>query len=251
MKTPIVEEEDRLRAALATVTAERDRLLERERHFASVLSVADGGKYRSDWDGAISRVLKELDEAREKSRVLADRAQVYILERDRARTESEAALDEAICLAEEAVHLEALRDNADRDRDAALSNWKRCAADLATETERANRAEERAERMGREWSAKCESSARKEANLRAQIERAESAESRVRSLEEGRGQTLAEVDRMLGRVVAGKVCGLEGLALSGPERDDWIVRTTTRKTISLVREQLRLLSPAAPEVPHE
>ena len=45
--------------------AERDVLRDREKHFASVLSVADRGQYRNDWDAAIRRVLAERDALRE------------------------------------------------------------------------------------------------------------------------------------------------------------------------------------------
>ena len=44
--------------------AERDALRDREKHFASVLSVADGGQYRNDWDAAIRRVVAERDALR-------------------------------------------------------------------------------------------------------------------------------------------------------------------------------------------
>ena len=44
--------------------AERDALKDREKHFASVLSVADRGQYRNDWDAAIRRVVAERDALR-------------------------------------------------------------------------------------------------------------------------------------------------------------------------------------------
>lgn len=57
---------------------ERDRLLEREAHFAQALSVADGGQYRNDWDGAIRRVLAEVADLRAKLAALSARhAVVY------------------------------------------------------------------------------------------------------------------------------------------------------------------------------
>jgi hypothetical protein len=43
--------------------AERDRLLDRERHFAEVLGVADGGQYRADWDARIRAVLDRMTKA--------------------------------------------------------------------------------------------------------------------------------------------------------------------------------------------
>ena len=45
--------------------AEVARYKAREEHFASALAVADGGQYRTDWDGALTRLLRERAEARE------------------------------------------------------------------------------------------------------------------------------------------------------------------------------------------
>ena len=50
---------------IETLVAERDALRDREKHFASVLSVADRGQYRNDWDAAIRRVVAERDALRE------------------------------------------------------------------------------------------------------------------------------------------------------------------------------------------
>jgi chromosome segregation ATPase len=70
---------DEARAALSESErgrkeAEREveRFKEREAHFAKALSVADGGQYRADWDGAIERVLRERDEARSALREVRD-----------------------------------------------------------------------------------------------------------------------------------------------------------------------------------
>lgn len=41
--------------------AEVERLKDRERHFAKVLGVADGGRYRADWDGHLEAVIAERD----------------------------------------------------------------------------------------------------------------------------------------------------------------------------------------------
>lgn len=41
--------------------AERDRLREREAHFAKVLGVGDGGQYRNDWDSRIEALIAERD----------------------------------------------------------------------------------------------------------------------------------------------------------------------------------------------
>jgi hypothetical protein len=83
---------------------------------------------------------------------------------------------------------------------------------------------------------------------------------RLRADEEGRGQFergrvsgIEEAVRVLGRVVFTEVRGLERLTLTGPERDDWIVRTTARKTIGLVTTEIRALtrapSPSLPDAP--
>ena len=53
-----------LEARAEKAEAERDALRDREKHFASVLSVADGGQYRNDWDAAIRRVVAERDALR-------------------------------------------------------------------------------------------------------------------------------------------------------------------------------------------
>ena len=54
-----------LKARAEKSEAERDALRDREKHFASVLSVADRGQYRNDWDAAIRRVVAERDALRE------------------------------------------------------------------------------------------------------------------------------------------------------------------------------------------
>jgi chromosome segregation ATPase len=55
---------------------ERDRLLKREEHFASVLRVTDRGRYRADWDSAIRRVVAERDALRsDVARLTAERAE--------------------------------------------------------------------------------------------------------------------------------------------------------------------------------
>ena len=54
-----------LEARAEKAEAERDVLRDREKHFASVLSVADRGQYRNDWDAAIRRVVAERDALRE------------------------------------------------------------------------------------------------------------------------------------------------------------------------------------------
>lgn len=55
---------------------ERDRLLKREEHFASVLRVTDRGQYRADWDSAIRRVVAERDAMRsDVARLTAERVE--------------------------------------------------------------------------------------------------------------------------------------------------------------------------------
>lgn len=49
--------------ALAGLRADVKRLRDREEHFAQALRVADGGQYRNDWGGALSRLLAERDVA--------------------------------------------------------------------------------------------------------------------------------------------------------------------------------------------
>jgi hypothetical protein len=93
----LCDEIEQLRADLARVTAERDRLLKREEHFASVLRVTDRGQYRADWDSAIRRVVAERDALRAKM--------------DSARAEGRAAgLREALAIAREveSVHSDSL-----------------------------------------------------------------------------------------------------------------------------------------------
>ena len=61
----------KLRRRAEKAEAERDALRDREKHFASVLSVADGGQYRNDWDAAIRRVVAERDALREALSLIA------------------------------------------------------------------------------------------------------------------------------------------------------------------------------------
>jgi hypothetical protein len=61
-------------------------------------------------------------------------------------------------------------------------------------------------------------------------------------LSSARRDAIEEALGLLGRIVPGEVRGLEGLTLTGPERDDWIVRATARKTIAMVGDQLRSLA---------
>jgi len=58
------DEIDRLRA-------ERDRLQDREKHFALLLSVPDGGRYRHDWDARLTGLLAERNRLREELRRIA------------------------------------------------------------------------------------------------------------------------------------------------------------------------------------
>lgn len=53
--------------SLVAVVKERDatiaHLRAREDHFARVLGVADGGRYRADWDGAVHRLVERAEKA--------------------------------------------------------------------------------------------------------------------------------------------------------------------------------------------
>ncbi len=62
----LIGQRDEARAQLAQAQKEIERYQERERHFAEVLRVTDGGQYRADWNSAIERVVKERDAAQEK-----------------------------------------------------------------------------------------------------------------------------------------------------------------------------------------
>jgi hypothetical protein len=52
------EELRRLRAENASQRAEINHLREREAHFAKVLGITDGGRYRNDWDATLEVVRK-------------------------------------------------------------------------------------------------------------------------------------------------------------------------------------------------
>jgi len=49
-----------LLAEVERLRGEVERYSKREAHFASALAVADGGRYRADWDGAIRRLIAEV-----------------------------------------------------------------------------------------------------------------------------------------------------------------------------------------------
>jgi hypothetical protein len=75
--------------------AERDRLREREAHFAKVLGVTDGGEYRNDWDSRIEALIAERDAAREALTFIARIDPVdAALDPDRAVRIARAALTE-------------------------------------------------------------------------------------------------------------------------------------------------------------
>lgn len=46
-----------------SLRSELKRMREREGHFSALLRVADGGRYRNDWGGALERLLAERDGA--------------------------------------------------------------------------------------------------------------------------------------------------------------------------------------------
>lgn len=62
--------------------------------------------------------------------------------------------------------------------------------------------------------------------------------------DEARKAAFDEVLSALGRVVFTEISGLSGLRLKGPDRDDWIVRATARKTLSAVGDVVRALAGA-------
>ena len=100
-----------LHERVAAVEAERDRMREREEHFARVLSVTDGGQYRADWDSAIRRVVAERDALRKR---VAD-AEYDINREVEARNAAGAELDAVLAHADELT--QALRET-QRERDA-------------------------------------------------------------------------------------------------------------------------------------
>jgi hypothetical protein len=51
---------------VAALASDRNRLQEREAHFAKALGVADGGQYRADWDGKLHNLLREVAAWRER-----------------------------------------------------------------------------------------------------------------------------------------------------------------------------------------
>lgn len=52
-------ETDDLKARVESLKSQLERMRERERYFANALSVADGGQFQADWDGAIRRLLEK------------------------------------------------------------------------------------------------------------------------------------------------------------------------------------------------
>lgn len=52
-----------LRERSAQLESDNRLLREREAHFARVLGVCDGGRYRADWNAAIERVVEERSSA--------------------------------------------------------------------------------------------------------------------------------------------------------------------------------------------
>lgn len=56
-------ENQSLRGRIAQLESDNEYLRGREAHFARVLGVCDGGRYRADWNAAIERVVSERDAA--------------------------------------------------------------------------------------------------------------------------------------------------------------------------------------------
>lgn len=61
---------DQRESEIAHLRAELARMREREAHFARVLGVADGGRYRNDWDAPLRRVLGENERLRAENAAL-------------------------------------------------------------------------------------------------------------------------------------------------------------------------------------
>lgn len=118
---------------VARLLADRDRLLEREKHFAAALGVADGGRYRNDWDARIEALLADRDRLRDLVDRLKLEAQIHAGE---ARCQT-ATVHECYQAASGATgergtwhganpvreRIEALEADRDRMRDA-LKRWK-------------------------------------------------------------------------------------------------------------------------------
>jgi hypothetical protein len=65
------------------------------------------------------------------------------------------------------------------------------------------------------------------------------------AMEEARREGREEAAKVLGRIVFTDIAGLNLLKLSGPERDEWIVRATARKVLALVAAEIRAADSAA------
>lgn len=72
LATQVAQERDRWKGAANTAQGEVERMQERERHFAKVLGVADGGQYRADWDARITALVAERDAARAELREMTE-----------------------------------------------------------------------------------------------------------------------------------------------------------------------------------
>ncbi len=84
-------------------------------------------------------------------------------------------------------------------------------------------------------------------------ERDEFAETLSSSIAEayeaGRAKGIGEAACVPRCILLTEVRGLDGLTLTGPDRDDWIVRATARKVLALVESEIRALASSKAPAP--
>lgn len=62
------------------------------------------------------------------------------------------------------------------------------------------------------------------------------------ALSRARAEAIEEAAGIPSRVVLTEIRGLDGLTLTGPERDEWIVTATARKVLAATGAEIRALS---------
>lgn len=85
-------DEEQIRHLKHAVDFYRDR----EKHYAKLLSVTDGGQYRADWDSAIDRLVRERDEAVAALRRAVDAQNHVIQQLQQQRDDDTAAAQRAL-----------------------------------------------------------------------------------------------------------------------------------------------------------